>query len=265
MELFDRRIRTEADLERLLDVPILAAIPDAGASRHPGLVRSRINRAFFRLSAALRYLERSKMRTISVVSPFSGDGKTTVALNTAVALADMTGSVLLVDADLCKPALHLRLGCAVESGLANVLEEKLPLEAALQSTGHLGLDFMSAGNASRNPLYLLQSSRFERVCRQLGEQYQFVVFDGPAIAESTGALSLANATSGSIVVVSAGSADDADLLNAIKLLKGSRGINLIGSVLNRADIGRGTRPDSYAQIGSLPLASSDEHAVSGRT
>jgi capsular exopolysaccharide synthesis family protein len=120
---------------------------------------------------------------IVITSPGPGDGKTVSAINTAAVLAlKRDASVLLLDADLRKSALHVQLGLPKSPGLADVLRGACALEDAVVHTQEFpNLYVMACGNPPANPVELLDSTRWRSLCDQLRAMFRYVIIDSPPV------------------------------------------------------------------------------------
>ena len=130
LDRLDRRIREPSDLEDLLEAPVLAMIPDDAFPGHlPGM---HVRESFQTLRASLTYfnVDRS-LSTLVVASPIQQDGKTTVAVNLALAYALDERDVVLVDGDMRRPQVATRLGKEVSVGLDAVLVGEKTLDEVL--------------------------------------------------------------------------------------------------------------------------------------
>jgi Mrp family chromosome partitioning ATPase len=128
----------------------------------------------------LASLPGEQARVLLFVSAAAGAGTTTVLLNTAVTLARQNGPrVLVVDAHLRRPAVAGRLGLEEAPGLREVLAGRLPLESAVRATGLTGLSALTAGSAEAAPPTRLAGEGMRVVLRQLREQFDLVLVDGP--------------------------------------------------------------------------------------
>lgn len=120
---------------------------------------------------------------IIVSSPAQGDGKSVSAINTAGALSlKSEGQVLLVDADLRKPAIHAQMGLPESPGLVDVLRGACTLEDALVHIQEFpNLFVMSAGTRAGNPVELLDSAPWQGLCARLRGLFRYVVLDSPPV------------------------------------------------------------------------------------
>ena len=187
-------------------------------------------------SLVLRLTEGETFRnTLMVTSTVSGEGKTLTALNLALALAqDYDHSVLLVDADLRRPAVHQYLDLEAGVGLVDCLLDDLPLERALVKTGLGKLVVLPAGDPVEDPVDLLASARMKSIVRDLKSRYpeRYIIFDTPPVLPFADAQVLGQAVDGILFVVRENGPSPDEIREALNSLKAT---NLLGAVYNNAD------------------------------
>jgi receptor protein-tyrosine kinase len=208
--------------------------------------------SFLQIVTALRYSSDKPLRTIALVSPLPGDGKSTLCLNLAVALADVTPGVVLVDADLRRPALHSCLGMQSDFGLSDALVGADDVLNLTRPTKHEGLDFLAAGPPVPRPLKLLQSERFDKALARLRERYRIVIIDTPPLLTVFDGALVSTKVDGSVVVVAAGQTDSRSTKRALKRLMALGSPNLLGIILNQAPASEKTYTH-YRDGGSRPF------------
>ncbi|MBI1914764.1 MAG: CpsD/CapB family tyrosine-protein kinase [Planctomycetes bacterium] len=121
-----------------------------------------------------------RARVLLFTSAGAATGTTTVLLNTAITVARQSGRrVVVVDAHLRRAAVAARLGLGEAPGLREVLAGRLPLNAAVRPTGLPGLSALTAGAADAAPPARLAGEGMRAVLRQLREQFDLVLVDGP--------------------------------------------------------------------------------------
>jgi capsular exopolysaccharide synthesis family protein len=137
-----------------------------------------------------------------VASPGQQDGKTTVAVNLAIAYALEGRNVILVDADLRRPQIAARLGKEVVSGLDAVLMGERALEEALVDVDAGGgrLRILPVATPPPNPAVLLGSQRMRSLLAELAEQADIVLIDSPALLAVSDAIPLINQAAGTVLV-----------------------------------------------------------------
>ncbi len=182
----------------------------------------------------------SPNRTMVVTSANPKDGKTTVAANIAIALAQSGQRVLLIDADLRRPRIHKALGLENRSGLTSVLLGERTLDQATRDVGIDNLSVVTCGPLPPNPAELLHTPQFARLLEEAAAQYDRVIFDSPPLRAVTDAAILAPQCGGVLLVVRARATTRDALVSAVRSLRDVRA-NLLGGVLNDVDASRGAQ------------------------
>jgi polysaccharide biosynthesis transport protein len=231
LEILEHRTGDD-DASVLFGLPVLARIPALNPANQRMLpwAQSMTVEAFLHLCVTLRRVNTGRLKTLAVLSPSRGDGKSTVAFNLAKAMATLQPKVLLIDADLRRPTLHERANCANTIGLSEVLRGSSSLHDAVQ---HLapGLDVLTSGCDRSNPVVLLQF-RFETLLRAAQEEYVMVIVDAPAATAVSDGLLIAEQVDGTLVVVAKG-ADERVTRKTIAELSSLRIDNVLGIVVNK--------------------------------
>lgn len=178
--------------------------------------------------------ERDFLNTLMVTSGQAGEGKTTTAINLAVAIAqEIDHTVLLIDADLRKPSIHRYLGLNPNYGLSDYLESRrdLSLQDIMIKTGIGKLVLLPAGNSPQNPAELMSSDRMRMLIREIKHRYRdrYVIFDSSPVLMTADALSLCDYMDGILLVVQAARTPKKAILQALSLIKG---YNILGTVFN---------------------------------
>jgi capsular exopolysaccharide synthesis family protein len=245
VEFFDNRIRDERDVEGELQLPVLASIPKLpsgdGAAAIPANLRNATMESYFQLVLAMRYSSDRPLRSVTITSPLKGDGKSTVAMNVAGAFGEIAVSsierearVLVIDADMRRPSLHKKFEVPNELGLSDILIGRASLAQAVQRTDRPGVDVLTSGTPSPNPIKLLQSTRFDALLREARERYVTVIVDAPALVPVFDAAIVAAKTDGTVMILAAAQTDVRSTRKALARLE-SVGVNdLVGTVVNRS-------------------------------
>jgi capsular exopolysaccharide synthesis family protein len=204
-DLLDTRVRDEKDLARVSDAPLLGKIGAKGRKDPAGIAmrvmpRSTIAEGYRRIQTNLEFIEVDhRPRTIVVTSSVTKDGKSTTAVNLALALAERSSRVLLIDADLRRPSIAEICGVEPDVGLTTVLVGAITAEDAIVPCGP-ALSVLSSGAVPPNPSQLLSSEAMRALLRGLAEQYEYIVIDSPPLLATTDAIGLAHIADGAIVV-----------------------------------------------------------------
>jgi uncharacterized protein involved in exopolysaccharide biosynthesis len=174
-ERFDRRIVSENDLTERLRLPVLSSIPmlPSRTAIPPWMRAARID-SILQLVTSLRYASTERLRTIAFTSTKARDGKSVIALETAIAMAELEPRVLLLDADLRMPSLHTKLHIDRGPGLSDLLVGTAALEDVIRPTQHAGLDVITAGTSVPNAFVLLQSPAYEQFIQSVLGNYTTV-------------------------------------------------------------------------------------------
>lgn len=237
LDRIDRRIREPGELEELLEAPVLAMIPDDAFPGHPP--GPHVRESFETLRASLTYfnVDRS-LSSLVVASPIQKDGKTTVAINLALAYALDERDVILIDGDLRRPQVATRLGKEVDVGLDSVLVGEKTLEEALVyvDAGAGRLRILPGATTPPNPAVLLGSQRMRLLLAELTEQVDMVVIDTPGLLAVSDAIPLFNQVAGS-VIVSRLNRTPKDAVRRAKQVIVSAGGTVLGGVATGAHAG----------------------------
>jgi capsular exopolysaccharide synthesis family protein len=255
LERLDNRVKLPGEIERRLGIAFLGLIPEvriAEGERIP-LAKDGVGPQFAEEMRRIRTnllfsMTGDTLRTVAVTSSGASEGKTVVASNLALTLAQTGQRVLLIDADLRRPAVHSSFGIPQEPGLTNVLVGTAKASDAIRRTLP-GLWILPSGRRPPNPSELLSSHQFQRLLANLTEYFDWVIIDGPPVIPVTDACVLAHFVSGMLFVVGAERTTHQVARRAIDQLTAADA-KIMGGILNRADVARhsyyyGTYYDAY--------------------
>lgn len=241
---FDHALRTPFDVRRHLNYPVLTAVPKASAadllSLQPGRPGA-VSELFDTLATVLLTAPSPEpSRVFLVTSSNPREGKTSLSINLAVALARQGKRTLLVDGDLRIPAVHTALGLQNPTGLSDFLAGLVDLatEGVLQEIQVPSLRVMTSGLTPENPFELLDPARLGPVVALLRQQFDAIVLDSPPLLRTGDALKLSTVADGTLFVVKAGATDARQATWAKKLLA-SVNARIAGVILNGAAAGAG--------------------------
>lgn len=262
LERVDRRIRESSDMEMIYGLPMLGVVPHSRALSRSGRRGGRTGtalpaaevEAFSLIRAHLRFFNVDRdVRTVAIVSPAPGDGKSTVACHLAEAAARLGSRVLLLEIDLRHPTLASQLDIQPGPGLPGVLVGDVAMDEAIQSVAlapSLGegltdrtLDVLVAGAVlPPNPGELLESRAMDTMLARARATYDLVVIDTPPLNAVSDAFPLLTKVDGVIVVGWIGHSRRDAAHRLQQVLSGS-GAPLLGVIAN------GSKPNdlgSYA-------------------
>jgi len=187
------------------------------------------------------------IRTLVVTSAVPGEGKTVTAANLAIVFAQAGRRVLLVDADLRKPAVHEIFSLPNAQGLTSMLRsEAVALDTVAHGSEQANLRILTTGPLPPNPAELLSSHRMQAVLATLQRSADLVIFDSAPLQAVTDAAVLSTFTDGVILVVDARRSRSRSVRQAREALARA-GAHVLGVVLNRVDAKNGGYSEYYAQ------------------
>jgi capsular exopolysaccharide synthesis family protein len=143
-------------------------------------------------------------QTILVTSALPGEGKSTTAANTAIALAQTGARTLIVDLDMRKPSLDEAFGIAAEQGMSTFLSGMSDFSSQIRETGLPNLLMVPAGPRAPNPAELIGSKRMATGMQLMREYFTYVVIDSPPVLELSDAMVVSQYVDGVIVVARGG-------------------------------------------------------------
>lgn len=251
----DPRLRRPDEVVNALGVPVVAIVPrippqltvaDRGQLVHIDPM-SPAAEAYRALRTAVNFGPVRDARTIAIVSPLPGDGKSTTASNLAIALAEAGHRTLLIDADMRRPVQHDVFGIKTVGGLSSVLNGGEKLRDVIHPTGVSGLYLLPSGPVPRNPAELIGGRQFQQVMEALGTAFERIVIDSPPLAPVTDGRILASMAHATLVVLRMNQSVRKVSVTAIDGLK-KVGANILGAVVNDVVLG----PDyGYYHSGSF--------------
>jgi succinoglycan biosynthesis transport protein ExoP len=235
LEYLDTSVKTVEDLERFLQLPVLAAVPknSEGALNPNSQTAAAESYRILRANMEFHRPEEGA-RTCTVVSGGPGEGKSTTLHNLAVACAAAGAKTLVVDADLRRPVQHLLFSDAKSPGLTDLLLGRVPIERVLKPTKTENLTFLPAGELPLQAIGILNSRRMVDLLRALKTQYDFVFVDSPPIlGVSDGAI--LSSECDMTLLVSQHRRYPRAMLQRVKQAVTHAGGKLLGVVLNQVD------------------------------
>ena len=251
VEFIDDRIKTTADLERLLQLPILGVIPAVQRKKLSATdysliswkePKSALAEACRSLGTNLSFATREGLpHTLNITSSMPSEAKTSTAINLAIVLSQANKRVLLIDADLRKPTLHQRLKLDNSSGLSNYLTYQAELSDIMQTTTVNNLMVITSGSLTPNPVEVLSSERLQTLLNLDKEKFDIIIVDSPPTIGLADALLISNRVAATIIVAAYSQSKKRILLDSIKRLHLAHA-NIIGTIFTKV---RGNDSSGY--------------------
>jgi capsular exopolysaccharide synthesis family protein len=243
-EYLDNRVKSPEEIKRYLGLPFLGLVPvlEGKDSAEDALLHTDVPAAF---AEAFRGIRTNVLfssaeeggRSVVVTSTGPGEGKTLIATNLAVALAQAGQRVLLMDADMRKPRVHEVFREPQTPGLSNVLVGNAKASETVRPGPVGNLWLLLAGVAPPNPAELLASHRFKEFLATLEEHFDWVIIDSPPVMAVTDASVIAHVAQGVIYVVRCEHTNKHTAATALEQLESAKA-KFLGGILNRVDVQR---------------------------
>jgi capsular exopolysaccharide synthesis family protein len=272
-ELTDQRLHSPRDVREQLGLPVVGCIPHFTAAKKQraaagSLLLDRMLCAYHQSSSrqaeAFRSLRNALFfqahgfgpKILQITSPEARAGKSTVAANLSICIAQSGKKVLLIDADLHRPRIHELFQLASRSGLGQVLAGEVEVTSAIQECGIPGLTVLIAGPPPHHPSDLLTAPAFKEMLDRLRNLYDFIVVDTPALLSATAAAAVAARVDGVLLTVRQDRSVRWGLDRALDMLT-LVGAKILGAVVN--DTSPRTGLHLYGS-GSEPVFANVSHA-----
>lgn len=233
LDALDRSVKTGAQTEASTHAPVLGVVPRRrrGSNQLAALGNDALAETYRTLRTGVTFaVPDNPPRIIMVTSASEGEGKTTTALNLAIALAQSGERTAIVDADLRRASVAGALGLEGAVGLTSIVTRSSSLEDALQ-VWRDGLIVLPSGPLPPNPSEIVGSQAMGRLLHDLQDYADVIVIDSPPVLPVTDAAVLSTQVEGVIVVVRAGRTQRAQAAEARRRLDSVQA-PVIGSVLN---------------------------------
>ena len=269
----DQKLYSSEEISNALGIPVVALVPsmpknetltERGQKVHlksdsPGAEAYRTIRTsiFFGIKG-------DKAQTILITSPTPNDGKTTLASNLAIAMAQADQKTLILDADFRKSMQHNIFQKPNKDGLSEVLKKEISLDRAIQSAGINNLDLLVAGSKIDNPAEMLNSAEFTCILKDLSVKYDRIIMDSPPVIPVTDSQILAAMCDVTLLVLRADKSTRMNCLHARDNLI-NVDASLFGAVINDVSVksrgygygygyGYGERSSAVTEhkLGSIP-------------
>ena len=264
-------IKTREDVRTKLNTACLGVVPKTTTRdefvdelQDP---KSLLSEAYSSITASLRFsTDHGMPKMLMLSSARAGEGKSSSALALAQNSARRGMRVLLIDADMRKPAFK---ASADNVGLSRMLtDDRASLSGNTLKTQYDNLFLLPAGPIPPNPADLLATGRLQQILAEANELFDFVIIDGPPVLGLGDPLMLASAVGNVLFVIEAGKTRARAASEAVNAIR-STGAHLLGAILNKADEDVGGYGYSYGYgygggygYGQKPIEEKRRHAIS---
>ena len=241
VEFLDDTIKTPDEVKEILELPVIGLIGELRKKSkdeklgnyvafHP---RSPVSEAFRALRTNLEYSSVDEpLRSILVTSAGESEGKTTVATNLAIVLAQSGKRVLLMDSDMRRPNVHGQFGIHNRVGLSDLVRGRLTLDDVVRVLPEINnLDIITSGGLPPNPAELLGSERMRNIIEEMKSIYDVIILDSPPMLVSDAQI-LSTRIDGVIYVIVPGNTHSVAAKRPLEELQRINA-NLLGVVMNR--------------------------------
>jgi capsular exopolysaccharide synthesis family protein len=248
----DDAVRTTAEIESNISLPVLGVIPKIPLTQSPDslvqIAGKHSSKATPQTIPVLQSTPRwesldllyknielmslgSNCKSLMITAAIEDQGKSSMALGLAMSAARLHKKVLLIDANLRSPSLHKQLELPNEQGLSTLLTTEVisPSQISIPSSGSSYIDILTAGPIPVDPAHLLSSPRMAQLIAEFEENYDLVIVDGSPVLGLVDALLTASCCQGVIMIASMGKVSRTQLSQAAAMLNR---LNLIGVVAN---------------------------------
>ena len=188
--------------------------------------------AYRTLRTNVRFALRGKgCKTFGITSSSQGEGKSITMLNLAITFAEVGQKVVLIDADMRRPAMARLLSEKATPGLSNYLAGLVNEEDVLRKDVYPDLDIIYSGDIPPNPAELLDSDRMKELLKNLAKQYDYILVDTPPVNIVSDACVVGNLLDGVLLLARQGRSRKESLKRAVNHLK-LAGVKVLGCVFN---------------------------------
>jgi capsular exopolysaccharide synthesis family protein len=253
-DTLDNTVKDRQTLEEITRVGLVGSIPlDKERRNEPAISfdkdNSAIAEAFRKLRTNLQFLAvDDPPRVIVVTSSIPNEGKTTMAINIALALAEAEHNVVLVDGDMRRPMLDKYLDLVGPVGFSTVLSGAASLSEVLQKTRFPRLTVLTSGAVPPNPSELLGSLAAQKVLSELRANFDYVIVDSSPLLAVTDAAILATNSDGVLIMARFGQTKREQLAHAFGNLE-DVGATILGAVFTMTPA-RDSTSYSYSYYGN---------------
>ena len=244
-EYFDSTAKTEKDIENLLGLSIIGAVPnfnhDSKTTYGNFLIKdnpsSSTAEAYRKITTNIEFSNVDNViKTIMITSAKQDEGKTTTICNLAMVMTELKKNILLIDLDLRKPTVHKQFKLSNKTGLTDLLMKKDDYKAYLQNI-YPGLDVLTTGMIPANPAEIINSRALKELIKEVSADYDYILLDAPPIMLVSDPIIISTFSNAVILAIEHGKTEKELAKKAVNSLK-QVDANIIGAVFNNIPVSK---------------------------
>jgi receptor protein-tyrosine kinase len=261
---FDTRLDDSSEVTEMTGTELIGVIPfEAKRTKQPlinfATGHSPMAEAFRQVRTNLLFADVDRPpHVITITGATSGEGRTTVAINLALALSETGSSVVFVEGDLRRPKANEYLSLVDTGGLTSVLSGTATIEQVIQTSDRHHVKVLGPGPLPPNPSELLGSQQMMSALSSLRKQFDYVVIDAPALLPFTDGAVLAAMSDGVIIVVRHRHTKIDQLRRAVGVLEGLD-CNFLGAILNMVTTRSGRGKSGFDRAPATSTSATTPH------
>jgi polysaccharide biosynthesis transport protein len=266
-ENLDTTLYEVEDIETAAKLPILAQIPKANKQEVNTYQNdlSPLTEAFRNLAAKLERGDHQQKRALLLVSAEPSQGKSMITFHLACSLGELGNSVVVIDCDTRMPRLHKFFQLPNETGLKDILENRIGMEDALQKSLFEGIHVITTGSEMAHPTQMLSSAQMAKLVKDLKQKFDYVLLDSPAMLAVADVSALTPVADGLMLVVRQAHSQKKAVQEAGQYLAGQKSKSTF-LIVNQVEDGKhyyyyNKRKRNWSFIGRTKKVSDREAAV----
>ena len=242
-EYFDNTAKTEKDIENILGLSILGAVPNFNHGSKTGKFLIKDNpssptaEAYRKITTNIEFSNvDNEIKTIMVTSAKQDEGKTTTICNLAAIMTELKKNILLIDLDLRKPAVHKHFNLSNKTGLTDLLMNKDDYKSYLQNIS-TGLNVITTGMVPANPAEIINSRTLKELIKEVAAEYDYILLDTPPVMLVSDPITISTYTNAVILAIEFGKTEKDLAKKTVDSLK-QVNANIIGAVFNNIPVSK---------------------------
>lgn len=236
LDQLDDAIKTPADLEKALNLPLLGVVPKENFEdtiEEIGDRKSTLSEAYLAIQTSLSFSTSEGVpKALAVTSANASEGKSTSAFAIAATLGRLGRKVLLIDGDMRNPSVHKILGVENDHGLAEILSDNARFDDVVRPSSLPNLSVVLAGPIPPNPAELLTGNKLPDLITRAREEFDHVVIDSPPVLGLSDGPLIASAIQSTVFVISANSTSTKSAVSSLRRLLDAHA-HVVGTVLTK--------------------------------